>query len=136
MKFNWRVALVRIPINGLVLALTALILPSMEIEPGILNFLILGFVFGILNAFLRPVIQFFTLPLIFVTGGFILVVINALLLFVLELLMSDLLYFDNLLVLLLAAVIVGFLILILESLFGVTPPIIDRTLIETTRSQE
>ena len=136
MKFNWKVALIRIPINGLVLALTALILPSMHMEKGLLSYLILGAVFGILNAFLRPVLQFFTLPLIFVTGGFILIIINAIMLWVLELLLSSLIQFDNFLVILLAALLVGFFVLILESLFGVTPPIIDRTLIEANRSNE
>ena len=136
MKFNWKVALIRIPINGLVLALTALILPSMHMEKGLLSYLILGAVFGILNAFLRPVLQFFTLPLIFVTGGFILVIINAIMLWVLELILSDLIQFDSFLVILFAALLVGFFVLVLESLFGVTPPIIDRTLIEANRSQE
>lgn len=136
MKFNWKVALIRIPINGLVLALTALILPAMDMEKGLLSYLLLGTVFGILNAFLRPVLQFFTLPLIFVTGGFILVIINAIMLWVLELLLPSYIQFDSLLVILFAALLVGFFVLILESLFGVTPPILDRTLIEANGSQE
>jgi putative membrane protein len=138
MKFNWKVALIRIPINGLVLALTALILPAMHMEKGLLSYLILGAIFGVLNAFLRPVLQFFTLPLIFVTGGFILVIINAIMLWVLELLLSrwNLISFDSILVILFAALLVGFFVLILESLFGVTPPILDRTLIEANRSHE
>jgi len=107
MKFNWKVALIRIPINGLVLMLTALLLPSMHMEKGLLSYLILGAVFGILNAFLRPVLQFFTLPLIFVTGGFILVIINAIMLWVLELILSDLIQFDSFLVILFAALLVG-----------------------------
>ena len=122
MKFNWRVALIRIPINGLVLALTALILPSMHMERGIMSFLIVGLVFGILNAVLRPVLQFFTLPLIFATSGLIIILINAMLLWVLEWLLPELVWFDNLMVVLFAALIVGLLVLILESLFGVTPP--------------
>ena len=136
MKFNWKVALIRIPINGLVLMLTALLLPSMQMEKGLLSYLILGAFFGILNAFLRPVLQFFTLPLIFVTGGFILVIINAIMLWVLELILSDLIQFDSFLVILFAALLVGFFVLVLESLFGVTPPILDRTLIEANGSHE
>jgi putative membrane protein len=136
MKFNWKVALIRIPINGLVLMLTALFLPAMHMEKGLLSYLILGAIFGVLNAFLRPVLQFFTLPLIFVTGGFILVIINAIMLWVLELILSDLIQFDSFLVILFAALLVGFFVLILESLFGVTPPILDRTLIEANRSHE
>ena len=136
MKFNWRVALIRIPINGLVLALTALVLPSMHMERGLLSFLVVGAVFGLLNAVLRPVLQFFTLPLIFATSGLIIILINAILLWVLELLLPDLILFDNIVVIFLAALIVGLLVLIVESLFGVTPPILDRTLIEANRSQE
>ncbi|MGB3714753.1 MAG: phage holin family protein [Candidatus Promineifilaceae bacterium] len=136
MNFNWKVALIRIPINGIILALTALLLPSMHIEKGILNLLILGLVFGVLNAFLRPVLQFFTLPLIFATTGLIVILINAILLWVLEKLSGGRLVFDSFLVILLAAVLVGFIVLLLESLLGVTPPIIDRTLIEADRGQE
>lgn len=136
MKFNWKVALIRIPINGLVLVLTAFILPNMHIEGGLLNFLILGLVFGLLNAFLRPILQFFTLQLIFVSIGLILVLINAVMLWVLELLLPDLLAFDSLGAIVVAAILVGFFVLIFESLFGVTPPIIDPTLIQANRSQE
>ncbi len=136
MKFNWKVALIRIPINGLVLALTALILPAMHIEDGLVSFLILGLVFGFLNAFLRPVLQFFTLGLIFVTGGLILILINAILLWILELLLPARLVFDNIISIFLAALLVGFFVLLLESLFGVTPPIIDPTLIEANGSSE
>jgi len=136
MKFNWKVALIRIPINGLVLVITAWILPDMQIREGIMSFLILGASFGILNAVLRPVIQFFTLPLIFVTGGAIIILINAILLWVLEHFLPERLQFDSLITLLLAALLVGLLVLILESLFGITPPIIDRTLVEANRSSE
>jgi putative membrane protein len=136
MNFNWKVAVVRIPLNGIVLALAAILLPSMHVEKGFLNLLILGLVFGILNAFLRPVLQFFTLPLIFATTGLIIILINAVLLWVLELLSGGRLVFDSLLVILLAAILVGFFVLLLESLLGVTPPILDRTLIEGYRSQE
>jgi putative membrane protein len=136
MNFNWKVALIRIPVNGIVLALTALLLPSMHIEKGILNLLILGFIFGLLNAVLRPVLQFFTLPLIFVTTGLILILINAVLLWALEWLSGGLLVFDSVLVLLLAAVLVGLIVLLVESLLGVSSPILDRTLIEANGGQE
>ncbi len=136
MKFNWKVTLIRIPVNGVVLALTAILLPSMTVEKGVINLLILGLVFGILNALLRPVLQFFTLPFIFATTGLIVILINAILLWVLELLSGGRLVFDSLLVIFLAAVLVGFIVLLLESLLGVTPPIIDRTLIEANGSQE
>ena len=136
MKLNWKVALIRIPVNGIVLALTALLLPSMHVEKGIINLLILGLVFGIVNALLRPVLQFFTLPLIFATTGLIIILINAILLWVLELLSGGRLVFDSVLVIFLAAVLVGLLVLLLESLLGVTPPILDRTLIEANGSQE
>jgi putative membrane protein len=136
MNFNWKVALIRIPVNGIVLVLTSFLLPAMHIEKGLLNILILGFVFGILNAFLRPVLQFFTLPFIFATTGLVVILINAILLWVLELLSNGRLVFDSVLVIFVAAALVGFFVLLLESLLGVTPPIIDRTLIEANGSQE
>jgi putative membrane protein len=108
----------------------------MHIEGGPIDFLILGLVIGVLNAFLRPVLQFITLRLIFVTGGLILILINAILLWKLKLLLPEKLAFDNIITIFLAAFLVGFFVLVLESLFGVTPLIINPTLIEADRRPE
>jgi uncharacterized membrane protein YvlD (DUF360 family) len=76
------------------------------------------------------------LQLIFVTGGLILILINAILLWILELILPERLVFDNIITIFIAALLVGFFVLLFESLFGVSPPIIDPTLIEANGGQE
>ena len=49
---NWKLMLMRDVVNGLAIALTAWLLPGMDVVvPKLLNFLLLGAVFGLLNAF-------------------------------------------------------------------------------------
>ena len=44
-------------------------------------YLLIGFIIGLINLFIKPILQIISLPLIFVTGGLLLIVINALVLF-------------------------------------------------------
>jgi putative membrane protein len=57
---------------------------AIEIVPGIhaestrwFSLLIMGLIFGVLNAVLRPILKFLTCPLILVTLGFFLLVLNT-----------------------------------------------------------
>ena len=52
---NWKLMLMRVVVNGLAIALTAWLLPGMDVVvPKLLNFLLLGAVFGLLNATSNP----------------------------------------------------------------------------------
>ena len=44
--------------------------------------IIIGGVFGIVNAFIKPVVTFFTFPLIIITLGFFTLIVNTLMLFI------------------------------------------------------
>jgi putative membrane protein len=69
---------VRWAVNTVALAVTAYVFDGISIR-GVPALLVAGLLIGMLNAFVRPVLIFLTLPLTVVTlGGFILV-INALL---------------------------------------------------------
>ena len=116
----------RVVVNGLVIALTAWLLPGMNvIEPLLLNFLLLGAVFGLLNAFIKPVIQFLTLSLLFVTYGLVIVFINTVMLLILEFLFTDILYIENIWWAIAGGILMGVLGIFLENLLGLSPPIID-----------
>ncbi|NJN81865.1 MAG: phage holin family protein [Caldilineaceae bacterium] len=121
-------------INGLVLALIALLQPGITIiGENILTLIILGLVFGLLNAFVKPVVQFLTLPLLFVTYGVIIIIINALMLSLLAFLMSNRIEIDGFLPALIGGIIFGILSTLLENIFGVSEPIIDTFAGETDR---
>ena len=67
------------------LILTLAVWVSAHLIPGIgydhwQNLLVAALVLGILNAFVKPILMLFSLPLIIFTFGFFLVLINALLL--------------------------------------------------------
>ena len=123
---NWKLMLMRVVVNGLAIALTAWLLPGMDVvEPKLLNFLLLGAVFGLLNAFVKPVIQFLTLSLLFVTYGLVIVFINTVMLLILEFLFTDILYIENIWWAIAGGILMGVLGILLENLLGLSPPIID-----------
>ena len=124
--FNWKVMVMRILINGLTLALVVLLLPGVYVpESGILTYLLLGIVFGILNAVIKPFVQIFTLPFLFVSYGLVVIIINSIVLIVLALIADELIVMERIVSVIGAAIIVGIVGGFLESIFGVTPPIID-----------
>lgn len=64
---------------GVLLLLVSKIVPGIEVD-GFGTALLAGLVMGVLNAILRPVLAFVSLPLIFLTFGLFLLVLNAFLL--------------------------------------------------------
>ena len=128
MKFNWKLIVMRVIINGLAIALTAFILPGVTIvENNLLNYLILGAVFGLLNAFLKPIIQFATISLLFVTYGLVIVVVNAIILLLVSWILSDILIISSIWAALIGAAIMSLIAIFLEQLLGLSPPIVDTT---------
>ncbi len=124
-QFSWRFLLVRILVNALALAITAAILPKIYfVDTSIGNWLLMAFMLGVLNALLKPVLQFFTLQFIFVTYGLVVVLVNALLLWLLSLLFPNRFAVDSLLWVLVGGLVLGLLSSFLESLLGLTMPIV------------
>ncbi len=54
--------------------------PGLHYRGGVVGFLILALIFGLVNAVLKPLLTFLTCPLVLLTLGLFLLVINALLL--------------------------------------------------------
>jgi putative membrane protein len=124
--FNWKVMVMRILLNGLTLAITVLIVPGVyAVDPSILGFLTLGVIFGVINAVIKPFVQILTLRFLFVSYGLVVIIINSVVLIVLALLAQNLIVMERLISVIIAAAIVGLVGGFLESIFGVTPPIID-----------
>ncbi len=69
--------IIKILLSGLAVFLTAYFLPNISVD-GWLTALIVGVVLGLLNAFVKPVIQILTLPITALTLGLFLLVINTL----------------------------------------------------------
>jgi putative membrane protein len=124
-QFNWRFLLVRILVNALALAITAALVPKIYfVDKTIWNLLLMALMLGVLNALLKPILQLLTLQFIFVTFGLVVVLMNALLLRLLAVIFPDRFAAQNLLWLLVGGLVLGLIGSFLESLLGLTMPIV------------
>jgi putative membrane protein len=124
-QFNWRFLLVRILVNALALAITAAVTPKIYfVDKTVLSWLLMAFMLGVLNALVKPVLQFLTLPFIFVTYGLVVVLVNSLLLWLLSAIFPNRFAVENLLWALAGGLVLGLLSSFLESLLGLTMPIV------------
>ncbi len=69
--------LIRLFVNALALAAAAWLIDGIEMSGGFFEVLLVAFVFGLLNAVLKPVLILFSLPLILITLGLFALVVNA-----------------------------------------------------------
>lgn len=123
---NWKLMIMRVLVNGVAIAITVLLLPGIQVvDHMLLTYLILAIALGLLNAFVKPLVQILTLPFVFVTFGLVIVIINAAMLLLLAWLLPELLWIRGLLAALAGGAILGFLGIVLENLLGMTPPIVD-----------
>ncbi len=126
LHFRVRPVLVRWLVSALCLALTVLIVPHVFFSGDyrILSWLLISAVFGLLLAFVKPLVQLLLLPLIFVSFGLVVVLINTIVIWTLALVFPQRFHVEHLLWALLAGLVSGLLIALLENVFGLTPPII------------
>jgi putative membrane protein len=126
LRLNWKLILMQLVVNGFAIGLTALILPGMEVAADRWGtFTLLALVFGLLNALVKPVVQFFTLSFLFVSYGFIVIVINTIMLLLLAWILPERIVISGLLTAILGGSMIGLLSLMLDTILGLTPPIFD-----------
>lgn len=70
----------RVLINMIAIIIIAYLFPSIMRVDGFTGALVASFILGIVNAVIRPILIFLTLPLTVLTFGFFLLVINGLML--------------------------------------------------------
>ena len=75
-------------INAVALWVASLVVPGFTLAGSIWQILIVAAIFGLVNAVLKPIVDFFSGPLIVITLGLFTWVINTALLLVVELLLS------------------------------------------------
>jgi putative membrane protein len=75
--------LLRLIFNAVALYVTVSIVKGIELEGGVVQFLIAGLLFGALNAFLKPLLVFLSLPMIILTLGLFYLVLNGVILLIL-----------------------------------------------------
>jgi len=72
--------LIRLFVNAAALWVATQLVPGVTYSGALLPFLGVALVFGIVNAFIRPVVKLLTLPLIILTLGIFALIVNGLML--------------------------------------------------------
>jgi putative membrane protein len=82
MNRNRQSFLTRWIISGLALLVAVAIVPQVQFNGSTVQFIILAAIFGLVNAFLRPVLRLLSCPLILLTLGLFIFIVNAILLLI------------------------------------------------------
>ncbi len=114
--------ILRIMINALSIGIAVKLVEGITFTGEWWKMIIVGIIFGIVNSLVKPIITFFSLPLIFFTLGIFIIVVNALML-LLTAKLSDTfnlgLHIDGFIPALLGALIISVVSIILSWVSGV-----------------
>ncbi len=72
--------IIRIVINAIAIWVTSLLLSSFTFTGNIFSLIVIGIVFGLINALVRPIVKLLTLPINLATLGLFTLVINTIML--------------------------------------------------------
>ena len=110
----------RVIINAIAIAITASLLPGIHvINDEIGTMLLLGLIFGVINALIRPLLVLLTCPMIVLSLGLFVLVINGCMLSLVAGISGSLLSIDNFGWAILGGVIMAIVGMVLESVLGV-----------------
>lgn len=74
-------ALVQVVLNGVALWVASQLVPGIHYQGDLVYLLLAGLVIGAINLIVKPIVSFFSLPLIILTLGLFYLVINGLMLY-------------------------------------------------------
>ncbi len=125
--FAWRLVLLRFLVNAVALALTVVIVPQVYFvgDYRIVTWLVISAVFGLLNAFAKPIVQVVMLPFMFVSYGLVVILINGIMLWVLDVMFPERFQVGHILWLLLGGLVFSAVAGFLENMLGLSPPIFE-----------
>jgi len=124
---NWRLFVVRFFVAGLSVVLTVVVVPGLGFDGWRLGqFAVIGLVYGLLSALVKPALEFLALRFLVATYGFVVVLVNALLLYLLAWTLPTVLVYDRVWQLLLGGLVAGAVGMFLETVVGATQPVLDR----------
>ena len=117
--------IVQLLINAGALYVAVLVVPNLDFDfapdGAWLKFLLVAFIFGLVNTFVRPILQIFTLPITLMTLGLFLLIINALMLLLTDLISDELalgLSVGDFLAALLGAIVISVVGFVLSMVIG------------------
>lgn len=107
--------LIRLVVNALALSAAAWLLGGITLSGGFFDIMLVALIFGLLNALLKPILLFFSLPFLIVTLGLFAFVVNAVVLLITANL-SSALAVDGFVSALLGSLVVSIVTILLGSL--------------------
>ncbi len=111
--------LLRLVVNGIAIAVVAALLPGIHVVNNDLGTLaVLALIFGLVNAIVRPIVMVLSCPFIILTLGILIPVINGLMLMLTAAIAGDRMQVDGLGWAILGGLIMGLVVLVLESALG------------------
>ncbi len=122
---------IRVIVNALTMAITIIITPGLDIQsvlPGIINisgtYLLLGLLFGVINAFVRPLVLLLTARLLVRTMGLFAIVINAFLFWLLAMVAPQAFVISDppIIWIIIGASVMALVSIVMEAFFGLDKP--------------
>lgn len=110
----------RVIINAVAIAIVAQLVPGIRLVNDTLGtLLIIGLVFGVVNAIVKPILILLTCPAVIITLGLFILIINGLMLRLTASLLPDRLQIDGLWPAILGGIIMSIISMLLEGVLGV-----------------
>ena len=136
-RLNWKVLLMSLLINMVAIGLTALILPGFNlVENRLYELALIAVALGLVNTFVKPLLQLLTIRLLFVTYGLVLIVTNTIVLLLLGWLFPSWIEIRGLFTAILGGTLIGLISMFLDYVFGVNPPLSYQRSVDDSDIQE
>lgn len=121
--WNWKVLLMSLIANMTAISITAVLLPGITIlDRRLIYITLLAVALGLLNTFIKPILQVITIRLLFVTYGLTLIVTNTVILLILNWIFASF-TINGILSAIFGAILISLISTFLDYLLGVIPPV-------------
>lgn len=113
-------------VNGLAAGLVVILLPGVQASPGnpAAGYLAVGVLLGVINALIKPAIQFVAFPLLLGSLGLGIILVDILVFWLLDRL-TPFLHTDGFLWIVVGGAVLGLVSYLLDNLAGLAPPIVS-----------
>ena len=122
----WKVVAASVLVDALAVFITVLVLPGVSVDARhpVTGYLVLAALFGLLNAIVKPLLQFLALPFLLQSLGAVVIIVDIVVFALLDALTPHLLKTEGFLWIAAAGLLLGVISFALENLLGLTPPIL------------
>jgi putative membrane protein len=111
--------ILRVIVNAVAIGITAWLLPGVQVtNDSITTYLLLGLIFGLVNALVKPIVTLLSCPLVILTLGLFVLVINGLMMLLTATFSGGLLQVAGLGTAVVAGIVMGVTNMVLEAVVG------------------